>query len=164
MAIHHVTRLEDRIAADDSLESSLIATVAPLMRRLRTAVMSSARWGGLTFADYAVLDLLARSEPMRQRDIARHLGVTAPVVTRGLRGLTAKRLVQRRSNPDDARSVLVTVTPSGARRAMRMHGDVVAAAAQLLQPLPAETRDSIGRALEDLQILVPPASRNLLTG
>lgn len=166
VAIHHASHRRGQGPAADSfaLEASFIATVAPLMRRLRTAVMSVADWGQLTFADHAVLDLLSRAGPLRQGDIARHLGVSAPVVTRLVKGLTQLTLVTRTPDPADARSVVVILTPTGARRAAAMHADVLAAAARLLQPLPHETRDHIGMALDDLQVLVPSASRDLVTG
>lgn len=134
------------------------------MRRLRTAVSGVADWGDLTFGDYGVLDLIARSGALRHGDIARHLGVTAPVVTRLVKGLADAGLVTRTADPGDGRSIVVTLTRRGAQRAAAMHADVLAAAAELLRPLPDEMRDHIGTALDDLQVLVPPASGGVAGG
>ena len=55
--------------------------------------------------------LLWQHPGMRQVDIALRLGVEAPTITRMLRRLERGGLVERRRDPDDARTLRVHPTP-----------------------------------------------------
>lgn len=72
---------------------------------------------GLSLSDLALLRELA-SEPngrMRRTDLARALGVTTSNVARQLGPLERMGMVDRESNPKDARLALVVLTEAGAR-------------------------------------------------
>jgi DNA-binding MarR family transcriptional regulator len=84
--------------------------------------------------------------------------VTAPVVTRLASTLVEAGLVERRPDPGDKRTVLLALTPTGRRRARAMRRDLLAAAHELLEPLPEEKRAAVAAALEELQVLLPDHS------
>jgi len=142
----------------DSLEATLIATVAPVMRHLVAHARRRRTWSELTYQQYNVLRMIDTMGPQGQAEVARRLLVTAPVVTRLAASLADAGLVERRTDPKDGRAVLLALTPKGRRRARAMRRDLLEAARELLEPIPAERRAGLESALDELQILLPPHS------
>jgi DNA-binding MarR family transcriptional regulator len=141
--------------ATDGLEASLIATVAPVMRHLVAHARRRRAWSELTYQQYNVLRMIDVEGPSPQAAVARRLLVTAPVVTRLAGALVEAGLVERQKDPGDKRSVHLALTPAGRRRARAMRRDLLAAARELLEPLPEERRAAVAAALEELQVLLP---------
>ncbi len=141
-----------------SLEASLIATVAPVMRHLIAHARRRRTWSELTYQQYNVLRMIDTMGPQGQADVARRLMVTAPVVTRLAANLVDAGLVERRPDPTDRRAVVLALTPTGRRRARAMRRDLLEAAGELLGPLPEERRAAVAAALEELQVLLPEHS------
>jgi len=143
---------------ETSLEASLIGTVAPVMRHLVAHARRRRAWSELTYQQYNVLRMVDTMGPQAQAEVARRLMVTAPVVTRLAATLADAGLVERRADAKDRRAVLLTLTPTGRRRARAMRRDLLQAAHELLEPIPADRRDAVAAALEELQILLPEHS------
>ena len=143
---------------ETSLEASLIATVAPVMRHLVAHARRRRAWSELTYQQYNVLRMIDTMGPQPQAEVARRLLVTAPVVTRLAATLADAGLVERRTDAKDRRAVLLALTPTGRRRARAMRRDLLEAAHELLEPIPADRRDAVGAALEELQVLLPEHS------
>jgi DNA-binding MarR family transcriptional regulator len=141
-----------------SLEASLIGTVGPVMRHLVAHARRHQTWGDLTYQQYNVLRMIDTLGPQPQAEVARRLMVTAPVVTRLAGTLADAGLVERRTDPKDKRTVLLAPTPDGRRQARAMRKDLLAAAHELLEPIPAERREAVAAALEELQVLLPQHS------
>jgi DNA-binding MarR family transcriptional regulator len=141
-----------------SLEASLIATVAPVMRHLVAHARRRRTWSELTYQQYNVLRMIDTMGPQAQADVARRLLVTAPVVTRLAATLADAGLVERRTDAKDRRSVILALTTTGRRRARAMRRDLLAAAEELLAPIPEERRAAVAAALEELQVLLPDHS------
>jgi DNA-binding MarR family transcriptional regulator len=146
------------VPGPDSLEASLIATVAPVMRHLVAHARRRGAWSTLTYQQYNVLRMIDTLGPQSQGEVARRLLVTAPVVTRLASALVDAGLVERQADPKDKRAVILALTPTGRRRARAMRRDLLAAAHELLEPIPAARRDAVGAALEELQVLLPQHS------
>src|SRR6188508_2098588 len=143
---------------ETSLEASLIATVAPVMRHLVAHARRRRAWSDLTYQQYNVLRMIDTLGPQPQAEVARRLMVTAPVVTRLAGTLAETGLVQRRTDPKDKRAVLLALTPVGRRQARAMRQDLLQAAHELLEPIPEERRAGVAAALEELQVLLPQHS------
>jgi len=141
-----------------SLEASLIGTVAPVMRHLVAHARRRKTWGELTYQQYNVLRLIDANGPQPQAELARRLMVSAPVVTRLAAGLADANLVERGTDANDRRAVLLRLTATGRRRARAMRRDLLEAAHELLEPLPEERRAAVAAALEELQVLLPSHS------
>jgi DNA-binding MarR family transcriptional regulator len=141
-----------------TLEATLIATVAPLMRHLVAHARRRRAWSELTYQQYNVLRMVDTLGVQGQADVARRLMVSAPVVTRLAATLADADLVERRQDPKDGRAVLLALTPKGRRRARAMRRDLLEAARELLEPIPAERRAAVESALGELQILLPQHS------
>ena len=141
-----------------SLEASLIATVAPVMRHLVAHARRRRAWSELTYQQYNVLRIIDTKGPQAQAEVARWLMVTAPVITRLASTLADAGLVERRTDPNDRRAVVLALTATGRRRARAMRRDLLQAARELLEPIPEERRSAVGAALEELQVLLPDHS------
>jgi DNA-binding MarR family transcriptional regulator len=141
-----------------SLEASLIATVAPVMRHLVAHARRRKTWSELTYQQYNVLRMVDTLGPQAQAEVARRLLVTAPVVTRLASTLVDAGLIERRTDPGDKRAVLLAPTRAGRRRARAMRRDLLDAAHELLEPLPDGKRSAVAAALEELQVLLPESS------
>lgn len=61
------------------------------------------------------LQVVARNEAVRLRDLADHLRIAPRSATEVVDGLEARGLVQRRPDPDDRRAILVELTEEGQR-------------------------------------------------
>lgn len=125
------------------------------MRHLLAHARRRAAWKRLTYQQYNVLRIIHGEGPVSPAEIARRLLVSAPVVTRLVGGLAEAGLVERGKDPNDRRSVRLTLTPSGRRRSTAMRRDLLAAAAELIAPLPEERRAAVATALDQLQVLLP---------
>ncbi|HET8587980.1 MAG TPA: MarR family transcriptional regulator [Candidatus Limnocylindria bacterium] len=139
----------------DSLEASLVATIGPVFRHLLAHARRRPAWRTLTYQQYNVMRIVVSHGPTSQADIARRLLVSAPVVTRLASALVDANLMERHSDPRDKRAVLLALTAQGRRRVTAMRRDLLAAASELVEPLPEDRRASVKAALEELQVLLP---------
>ncbi len=129
------------------------------MRHLVAHARRRRAWSELTYQQYNVLRMIDLEGPSAQAEVARRLLVTAPVVTRLASALVESGLVERTTHPTDKRAVILALTAAGRRRARAMRRDLLAAARELLEPLPAERRAAISAALQELQVLLPQRSQ-----
>ena len=143
--------------ADDPLANALVATVPDVMRHLLAHARRRPSWIDMTYQQYNVLHMVLEDE-LSQGDIARRLMVTAPVVTRLASALVEAGLVERREDPADRRSVRLKITAEGKRRVGAMRRELVDAARELLEPIPAPQRSALADALDQLQLLTPSRS------
>ena len=83
---------------------------------------------GLTVSTLGIMGRLARAEnrTLRQTDIAEAMGLSLSRISRLIDTLEARRLVERRPCPTDARAVNVTLTPDGHKLARRAQDAVFA--------------------------------------
>ncbi len=77
------------------------------------------------------------------------------MVTRLAATLVDAGYVLRGTDPDDRRAVRLSLTPKGRRKVRAMRRDLLAAAEELLAPLPANRRAAVGAALDELTVLLP---------
>jgi DNA-binding MarR family transcriptional regulator len=112
-------------------------------------------WKQLTYQQYNVLRIIHGEGALPPGEIARRLMVTAPVVTRLAGGLVEAGLVERGRDTADKRTVMLSLTPVGRRQSTAMRRDLLAAAKELIEPLPAKRRAAVSKALDELQVLLP---------
>ena len=145
------------------------ADMALLGRLGRCSVILGRRLNAV-FNDYAlsnwefdVLATLHRSgEPhcLAPTALFSSLMLSSGTMTRQLQLLTERGLVERLPNPDDARSLLVRLTPAGLALANDVVSAHVANMATILAPLPAESRPQLENALRQLlAILDTPTTK-----
>lgn len=94
-----------------SLAGSLLAAreavMAPIRPHLRDANVTEQQW--------RVLRVLADAESLDARGIARQALLYAPTVTRILKELTERKLIERTIDPTDGRRSIISITPEGKR-------------------------------------------------
>lgn len=84
-----------------------LAAIAVIRRRLVRELPQGAGNGSM------VLAALAQHGETRLRELAHHLDCDLSVVSRQVAHLEQQGAVERRANPDDRRSSLVSITPQG---------------------------------------------------
>ena len=80
----------------------------------RAALWQAVAEFGLNPAQAEILSSLARRGPARQVALAATLGVSAASLSESVASLTAKGLVTRQRDPEDARAVKVALSEAGA--------------------------------------------------
>jgi len=100
------------------------------------------------------LALLRRQPGASLSDVAEHLGVTKPTSSVLIGRLVSRGLVERRTDPDERRRVLLTLTAQGSSLLDAARGSAVEAFALVLQRLSAEDVQALGRGLSILEKVV----------
>jgi DNA-binding MarR family transcriptional regulator len=102
----------------------------------------------LTLNQVRTLHLVSRNPGLRQKDLARILGVTPPAVTNLIRRLIDLDLVEATLNGDDKRAHSLWLTQKGKAAFLEVREAQIEIAAQFLQPIPLKTQQSIVQSLE----------------
>lgn len=76
---------------------------------------------GASLWNWVLLKEAANAEGASQRELAQHMRIEPPTLTRHLDKLAQEGLVERRSDPDDRRVVRVFVTEAGHARLRELH-------------------------------------------
>ena len=87
-------------------------TIMDVARLLKTYADQRARQFGISRAQWAVLVRLARTEGLKQSELAEMLDLQPISLTRLLDRLAANALIERRPDPNDRRANRLYVTPA----------------------------------------------------
>jgi DNA-binding MarR family transcriptional regulator len=68
---------------------------------------------GVTFHQFLILDVIAQNQKLKMADLHQHLGVEKSTTTRLVIPLIKKKLLQRRTDPDDLRAAYLALTKKG---------------------------------------------------
>lgn len=88
-----------------------VARITEIVTRMATHTIE-ARWG-LSNTDLRLLNILDGAEPMALSEMSRRAHVDKAWVSRSLRDLEKRRLVQRQAHARDSRVALVSLTAAG---------------------------------------------------
>lgn len=129
-----------------------ILAAATLTRRIGEQV---AMTEGLSFGEYEVLAVLRRSPdgaPVKPSPLAQRIFISPGGLTNRLDRLEDARMINRRRDPADGRSSLVTLTAKGRRTVDAVFEKLAASGADTFSVLsPSETKvlvDALDRAME----------------
>lgn len=131
-----------------------LETTAEVLRRAiaRTSRRMRREAGGpLTPTQLATLASVWRLGETTPGALAAIEGVKRPTMTRVLANLTEAGMVERRTDPDDGRCSLVTVTPAGRRCLEQQRSRKSAWLAQVLDQLEPEEVETLARAAAILE-------------
>ncbi|WP_435174199.1 MarR family winged helix-turn-helix transcriptional regulator [Actinacidiphila sp. bgisy145] len=137
--------------------SKRITRMARVLEDLATACLGPL---GMDRGEFDVLATLLRSGPAGETtptELTRWLLISGPGLTKRLGRLEERRLISRRLDPNDRRSLLVALTGEGrelAEQGVRAHAK---ATADLFEGISSEQRDQLSSALRGL-ILAAEAS------
>ena len=130
---------------DDDLGPRLLSAVARLNR------WASRRAGvSASVAAWRLLAAIEELGPSRIGELARIDNCSQPTVTGQVRRLEDAGWVRRKRDPDDARAVLIALTPAGAANLQAVR----AARSAVVQPRLAELTDAQRRTLADAVVVL----------
>jgi DNA-binding MarR family transcriptional regulator len=132
------TSTKDAAAVANALHSAAIH----LLRRVRKEDDRT----GITPGRLSALSVLVFGGPMRLTDLARAEHVKPPTMTRIVTGLESDRLVKRKADSVDGRSVRIRATARGARLMHQGRRRRVIRLATVLKTLPPEELNVLERA------------------
>jgi len=101
--------LREPIPAPDTAEDALMSLLMALGRRMRQRQPGDA----LDYSAFPILKLLTHQGPMRLSAVASVLGLDASTVSRHVRQLEDRGLLERTDDPDDRRASRVAVSEHG---------------------------------------------------
>jgi DNA-binding MarR family transcriptional regulator len=130
----------------------LAVVIGRVARRIRPA------HGELSAGHFSTLATIARYGPQRPSDLARFERVSAPTMARIVGALDARGLVSRQQALADARSVLIEITPEGARMLDHARTEQTTAIEQLLDVLRDDQVETVVAALGALEAVAREAS------
>jgi DNA-binding MarR family transcriptional regulator len=104
---------------------------------------------GIVPVDAPIYNQLERRGPLTPTELAEALGIGASTLTYRMRGLVDRGHLVREANPNDGRSALVRLTPSGLRAWRRALPDFVTSLRAAEDRLEIPQRE-VGRALAAL--------------
>jgi DNA-binding MarR family transcriptional regulator len=107
----------------------------------------------MSLTSLATLSSLNRTGPRRITALATVQGVTQPSMTTLVTALERAGLVERRSDPDDKRVVLVALTAAGSDRVHARRRASTEVFARLIDKLPADEAAALAAAIPALEHL-----------
>ena len=133
----------------DELASRLRLVVGRLSRRIRIDGRES-----VPPLQLSALVTVEEWGPLRLSELARREAVSVPTMSRVLAALDSHGLVVRAPDPQDARGVLVRLSPEGVRRLAEVRSHRTALVARRLRRLSAAQRAAVAAALPALEALL----------
>ncbi|NJC71267.1 MarR family transcriptional regulator [Planosporangium thailandense] len=128
--------------------------MAASLERVTQLVGRLASTRGISLATAATLRTLQRRGPCRLSELAVHEGITQPAMTQLVSRMERDGYVERRSCADDARVVLVHLTPAGEDLIRRRRDERARRLTELAGRLAADDRAAIAAALPALERLI----------
>ena len=141
----------------DTRGMAIIGRMRRITLQLRPAIEGIFAQHGLDSGEFDVLGTLLRNgEPftMRPTELYRSLMISSGGLTARLDRLVKAKLIERRPAPDDARSLLVILTPKGREVAERAFREDMAWEASVLEALTPEEQNRLEALLRKLALSV----------
>ncbi len=138
----------DLHASEEELADALRLVIGRIARRLRQQSL-----GDMTPSQRSVLASLDRHGTLRIGELARIENISAPSLSGIVGRLESRGFVTRSSDPEDARSTLVEVTPLAVEALVEARAERNAFLRTKLSTVSREDRDVIARAVSLLEAL-----------
>ena len=95
-----------------------------------------------------ILDLLSENSGLTQQQIAQKLGIRPQSASEAVNSLEEQGLIEKSPNPQDKRSFLLHITPSGLDRQREMQEQRLKNAQRILAPLSEDEKDTLQQLLQ----------------
>jgi DNA-binding MarR family transcriptional regulator len=128
-----------------------ILDVVPFAMRLIRKEMRRRRGADLTVPQFRSLLFLQRTPGAALRQVADHLGLTPPTVSKMIHGLVERGLIERPDSASDRRRVELRLTARGTTLVDRVRGETVAKFAQRFERQPSVEREKMVSTLERMR-------------
>jgi DNA-binding MarR family transcriptional regulator len=146
----------------DECARQILEIVPMVMRTIRTEIRSH-RGSELSVPQFRVLIFLNRHAGASLSDIAEHLGLTLPSMSKMIDGLLARNMVTRHMHSEDRRRVTLALTELGRQAMHSAYKATESRLAERLMVLPAAERRTITQAMQVLESIFM-ASRETKSG
>jgi DNA-binding MarR family transcriptional regulator len=155
--------LDDAIISDAECASLVIETVLLGMGAIR-AEMRAGRPSDLTVPQFRVLAFLSHHEGASLSDVAEHIGLTLPSMSRAIDWLVRQKLVDRAPSVDDRRRVTLNLTEEGSGVFRSVADATRDRMAAMLASLSPDERAEVVRGMNILRSVLPLNRRGLQPG
>jgi DNA-binding MarR family transcriptional regulator len=153
--------LDDTIKAgrDDMDGASLVIETILLGMRAIRVQMRHVRPSNLSVAQFRVLAYLSRHQAASLSEVADHIGLTLPSMSKAVDHLVRQGLVERSTAEDDRRRVELSLSSEG-RRAFRSASESARKhIARLLADLSPDEQSDVARGMTVLSSVLSPGQR-----
>jgi DNA-binding MarR family transcriptional regulator len=141
----------------DSVE--LANRLRPVLLLINRHLRREAHTEGITGGQAALLAQIRRHPGLGVRELAAREGISAPSMTRYLDRLERAGLLVRARSSEDARRILLALTPKGVRVLRSVRRRRTAWLAERLEGLSADERRAVAAAIEPLGRLLAGEDR-----
>lgn len=138
--------------------AALVLETVPLVMRSVRAEMRGSRAPDLSVPQFRALNFLYRCPGASLSDVADHVGITLPSMSKLVEKLVARGLVTRQDDPGDRRRVTLALTEPGRAELQAAREATQARLAQRLAALSPEQRAVVVEAMRALRSVFAPAS------
>jgi MarR family transcriptional regulator for hemolysin len=136
----------------------LMNVVPPVMDHIRRG-MRSHRASGISVPQLRTLIFLYRDEGASLSTVAEHIGLGVPSISKIVDALVERKLVIRKSHPDDRRRVVLRLSAHGIDVLGQTRSKAEADLAEALKSLTPVQQDGIVEALAVLGAIFAPGKR-----
>ncbi len=128
-----------------------VLEVVPVVMRTIRAELRRHRAADLSVPQFRTLAFIDRQSDASLSDVAEHIGLTLPSMSKIVEGLVVRKLVTRQTHPTDRRRMTLTLTARGQTALQSSRAATRACLAEDLAALSDRQRDAVTQALEILR-------------
>ena len=141
-----------------------ILEVVPAVMRIIRAEMRRHRTADLSVPQFRTLAFIDRNADASLSDVAEHIGLTLPSISKIVDGLVTRKLVTRRMHRTDRRRMTLTLTARGQTALQSSRAATRACLAEDLAALSDRQREIVTQALEILRPIFTPQGETHRSG
>jgi len=143
------------ITSPDVCAQEILEVVPVVMRTIR-AEMRRHRTADLSVPQFRTLAFIDRNVDASLSDVAEHIGLTLPSMSKIVDGLVARKLVTRQTHATDRRRMMLALTARGLTALQTSREATRACLAEDLAALSDRQRETIAQAMEILRPVFAP--------
>jgi len=137
-------------ASVDDVANQIFEVIPVVMRTIRSKFREH-RAADLSVVQFRALAFINRRKGVSLSDVADHIGLTLPSMSKMVDGLVNRKLVSRNEHDTDRRRVCLSITATGKQELDVSHANTQAFLADKIAGLSAPERETISAALHLLQ-------------
>jgi DNA-binding MarR family transcriptional regulator len=140
----------------DTCAQEVLEVVPVVMRTIR-AELRRHRTADLSIPQFRTLAFIDRNADASLSDVAEHIGLTLPSISKIVEGLVVRKFVTRQTHPVDRRRLTLALTARGLTALQTSREAARACLAEDLASLTERQRETITQAMEILRpVFTPP--------
>jgi DNA-binding MarR family transcriptional regulator len=141
------------------MDAELVARLRGVIPRLARELNDTSTGEGLTPTQYSVLALVRHRGPLGLAELTELEGLNPTMVSRIIKVLDERELIQRLPDPHDMRAARLVATPMGGQVHDRVRAQRTQVLSECLGRLPAETADTLLAAVPAMEALAEAVKR-----